>query len=584
MILKNIDLIKRVSPYFKKYKGILFLDLFCAGLTTASEMILPLILRHLTNTGMYNFSELTLNLVLRLATLFVILKIIDLVAGYYMTSIGHIMGAKIETDMRSDLYAHLQTMSDSFYNETKIGIIMSRITNDLFDITEFAHHCPEEYFIGALKIVISFIILARINLLMTILIFLMIPIMVISASKYNRKMRQAQKDQRIHVGHLNSSIEDSLLGIRVVKSFANEDIENEKFEVENNQYLGIKKRFYKSMAGFNTITKLFDGVMYLILIVAGGIFMMQGKINPGDLLAYVMYVTSLLTTVKRIVEFTEQFQKGMTGIERFTEIMDIKSDIIDSKDAVELKDVKGKIEFKDVDFKYEAGTEYVLKDFDLNINPGENIAIVGPSGAGKTTICNLIPRFYDVNNGEVLVDNKNVKDVTIESLRNNIGIVQQDVYLFSGTVMDNIRYGKTDASDEEVLIASRLAGAEEFIKDLPEGFDTYVGERGVKLSGGQKQRISIARVFLKNPPILILDEATSALDNKSEAIVQNSLEELTKGRTTVTIAHRLTTVQNADEIIVMTEEGIVERGKHSDLMKKNGYYYNLYTKGGLIEV
>ena len=584
MILKNIDLIKRVSPYFKKYKGILFLDLLCAGLTTASEMILPLILRHLTNTGMYNFSELTLNLVLRLATLFVILKIIDLVAGYYMTSIGHIMGAKIETDMRSDLYAHLQTMSDSFYNETKIGIIMSRITNDLFDITEFAHHCPEEYFIGALKIVISFIILARINLLMTILIFLMIPIMVISASKYNRKMRQAQKDQRIHVGHLNSSIEDSLLGIRVVKSFANEDIENEKFEVENNQYLGIKKRFYKSMAGFNTITKLFDGVMYLILIVAGGIFMMQGKINPGDLLAYVMYVTSLLTTVKRIVEFTEQFQKGMTGIERFTEIMDIKSDITDSKNAVELKDVKGKIEFKNVDFKYEAGTEYVLKDFDLNINPGENIAIVGPSGAGKTTICNLIPRFYDVNNGEVLVDNKNVKDVTIESLRNNIGIVQQDVYLFSGTVMDNIRYGKTDASDEEVLIASRLAGAEEFIKDLPEGFDTYVGERGVKLSGGQKQRISIARVFLKNPPILILDEATSALDNKSEAIVQNSLEELTKGRTTVTIAHRLTTVQNADEIIVMTEEGIVERGKHSDLMKKNGYYYNLYTKGGLIEV
>lgn len=584
MNLKNIDLLKRVSPYFKKYKGILLLDLLCAGLTTASEMILPLILRHLTNTGMYNFSDLTLNLISKLAILFIILKIIDLVAGYYMTSIGHIMGAKIETDMRSDLYGHLQTMSDSFYNETKIGIIMSRITNDLFDITEFSHHCPEEYFIGALKIAVSFIILAKINVLMTVLIFLMIPIMILFASKYNRKMRKAQKDQRVHVGHLNSSIEDSLLGIRVVKSFANEGIENEKFEVENNQYLGIKKRFYKSMAGFNTVTKLFDGVMYLILIVTGGIFMMQGKINPGDLLAYVMYVTSLLTTVKRIVEFTEQFQKGMTGIERFTEIMDVKSDIVDSENAVELKDVKGKIEFKNVDFKYEAGTEYVLKDFDLNINPGENIAIVGPSGAGKTTICNLIPRFYDVNKGEILVDSKNVKDVTIESLRNNIGIVQQDVYLFSGTVMDNIRYGKTDASDEEVLIASRLAGAEEFIKDLPEGFNTYVGERGVKLSGGQKQRISIARVFLKNPPILILDEATSALDNKSEAIVQNSLEELTKGRTTVTIAHRLTTVQNADEIIVMTEDGIVERGKHSELMKKNGYYYNLYTKGGLIEV
>lgn len=583
MIVKNIDLIKRVSPYFKKYKSILFLDLLCAGLTTASEMILPLILRHLTNTGMYNFNELTVNLILRLSFLFVILKIIDLVAGYYMTSIGHIMGAKIETDMRSDLYAHLQKMSYSFYNETKIGVVMSRITNDLFDITEFAHHCPEEYFIGALKIIVSFVILAKINLTMTILIFMMIPIMIVFASKFNRKMRSAQKEQRVHTGHLNSAIEDSLLGIRVVKSFANEDIEVEKFETENHKFLGIKKNFYKSMAGFNTVTKFFDGIMYLILIITGGLFMMNGKINPGDLLAYTMYVTSLLTTVKRIVEFTEQFQKGMTGIERFSEIMDQEPSIKDKENAKILKDVKGSIKFKDVDFKYEEDTDYVLKDFNLNINPGENIAIVGPSGAGKTTICNLIPRFYDINSGEILVDNLDVRDVTLDSLRNNIGIVQQDVYLFSGTVMDNIRYGKPDATDKEVLHASKLAGADEFIKDLPEGFDTYVGERGVKLSGGQKQRISIARVFLKNPPILILDEATSALDNKSEAIVQNSLEELAKGRTTVTIAHRLTTVQNADEIIVMTEEGIVERGNHKDLMAKNGYYYNLYTKGGLIE-
>lgn len=581
--MKNLELIKRVAPYFKKYKGILFLDLFCAGLTTASEMILPLILRKLTNTGMYNFSELTMSLILRLGFLFAILKVVDLIAGYYMTSIGHIMGAKIETNMRADLYTHLQRMSHTFYSETKIGVVMSRITNDLFDITEFAHHCPEEYFIGALKIVISFIILAKINLTMTLLIFLMIPIMIIFASKYNKKMRAAQKEQRIHTGHLNSTIEDSLLGIRVVKSFANEDIEVEKFQVENNNFLNIKQRFYKSMAGFNTITKLFDGIMYLILILSGGIFMMKEKINPGDLIAYTMYVTSLLVTVRRIVEFTEQFQKGMTGIERFTEIMDTKPDIEDRKNAIDIENVKGSIKFEDVDFKYEEDTDYVLKDFNLNINPGENIAIVGPSGAGKTTICNLIPRFYDVNNGSIKVDGVDVRDASLDSLRNNIGIVQQDVYLFSGTVMDNIRYGKTDATNEEVLYASKLAGADEFIQDLPEGFNTYVGERGVKLSGGQKQRISIARVFLKNPPILILDEATSALDNKSESIVQNSLEELAKGRTTVTIAHRLTTVQNADEIIVMTEDGIVERGAHKDLMERKDYYYNLYTKGGLIE-
>lgn len=581
--MKNINLIKRIAPYFRKYKNILFLDLLCAAFTTASEMILPLILRYLTNTGMYHFNDLTMLLVLRLALLFVLLKAVDLVAGYYMTSIGHIMGAKIETDMRSDLYRHLQRMSHSFYNETKIGVVMSRITNDLFDITEFSHHCPEEYFIGSLKIIISFIILANINLYMTLAIFIMIPIMVVFASKYNKKMRSAQKEQRVHTGHLNSQIEDSLLGIRVVKSFANEDIEVEKFEEANNTFLGIKKKFYKSMAGFSTVTKFFDGVMYLVLILTGGIFMMKGKINPGDLIAYTMYVTSLLATVRRIVEFTEQFQKGMTGIERFSEIMDEEPSIKDKKDAIKLENVKGSIKFEDVDFKYEQGTEYVLKDFSLNINPGENIAIVGPSGAGKTTICNLIPRFYDVNSGSIKVDNHDVRDVTLDSLRNNIGIVQQDVYLFSGTVMDNIRYGKPDATNEEVYIASRLAGAEDFIKELPEGYKTYVGERGVKLSGGQKQRISIARVFLKNPPILILDEATSALDNKSEAVVQTSLEKLAKGRTTVTIAHRLTTVQNADEIIVMTEEGIVERGTHKELMEKHGYYYNLYTKGGLIE-
>lgn len=581
--MSNFKLIKSVAPYFKRYKNILILDLICAGLTTASEMILPLILRKITNLGMVGGSALSLELIVRMAMLFVIIKIVELVAVYYMASIGHIMGAKIETDMRNDIYIHLQTLSDNFYNETKIGQIMSRMTNDLFDITEFSHHCPEEYFIGAIKIVISFVILVSINVPLTIAIFIMIPIMFISSSKFKDKMRVEQKKQRVHVGNLNSSIEDSLLGVKVVKSFANEEIELEKFEKDNNNFLYIKKRFYKSMAGFNTVNRAIDGLMYLIVIVFGGVQMIRGMLDPGDMLAYVMYVTALLTTVKRIIEFTEQFQKGMTGIERFNEIMGIESDIVDSEDAIDLKDVRGDIDFKNVSFRYNKGLEYVLKDFDLSIKKGQNVALVGPSGSGKTTVCTLIPRFYDVTEGGVYVDGVNVKDFTLSSLRNNIGIVQQDVYLFSGTIKENIAYGKPEATDNEIIEASKMAGAYEFIMELEDGFDTYVGERGVKLSGGQKQRISIARVFLKNPPILVLDEATSALDNHSEAIIQNSLEVLSKGRTTITIAHRLTTIQNADVIIVMNEEGIIERGNHEELMERRGYYYNLYTKSDLVD-
>lgn len=581
--MSNFKLIKSVAPYFKRYKNILILDLICAGLTTASEMILPLILRKITNLGMVGGSVLSLELIVRMAMLFVIIKIVELIAVYYMASIGHIMGAKIETDMRNDIYIHLQTLSDNFYNETKIGQIMSRMTNDLFDITEFSHHCPEEYFIGAIKIVISFVILVSINVPLTIAIFIMIPIMFISSSKFKDKMRVEQKKQRVHVGNLNSSIEDSLLGVKVVKSFANEEIELEKFEKDNNNFLSIKKRFYKSMAGFNTVNRAIDGLMYLIVIVFGGVQMIRGMLDPGDMLAYVMYVTALLTTVKRIIEFTEQFQKGMTGIERFNEIMGIESDIVDSEDAIDLKDVRGDIDFKNVSFRYNKGLEYVLKDFDLSIKKGQNVALVGPSGSGKTTVCTLIPRFYDVTEGGVYVDGVNVKDFTLSSLRNNIGIVQQDVYLFSGTIKENIAYGKPEATDNEIIEASKMAGAYEFIMELEDGFDTYVGERGVKLSGGQKQRISIARVFLKNPPILVLDEATSALDNHSEAIIQNSLEVLSKGRTTITIAHRLTTIQNADVIIVMNEEGIIERGNHEELMERRGYYYNLYTKSDLVD-
>lgn len=581
--MKNKHLIKKVLPYFYKYRFTLFLDLFCAGLTTASEMILPLLLRALTNRGMNDLASITFDFVLKLSLIYILIKTIEVIAQYFMTSIGHIMGAHIETDMRRDLYSHLQSLSDTFYNETKVGVIMSRITNDLFDITEFAHHCPEEYFIGAIKIIISLIILLNINVKMTLLIYIMIPLMIYFSGHFRNKMRRAQKDQRVHIGYLNSSIEDSLLGIKVVKSFANEGVEREKFTEENNKFLGIKKRYYRSMAGFNTINRIFDGLMYLILIASGGYFLMKREIGPEDLIVYVMFIQSLLATVRRIIEFTEQFQKGMTGIERFAEIMAIEPDIKDKEDALEIKNVRGEISFNHVDFSYGKGEVKVLNNFSVDITPGEKLAIVGPSGAGKTTICNLIPRFYDVDNGSVTVDGIDVRDIKIKSLRENIGIVQQDVYLFSGTVRDNIGYGKSTASDREIIEAAKLAGAYEFIKGLPHGFDTYVGERGVKLSGGQKQRISIARVFLKNPPILILDEATSALDNKSEIVVQDSIEKLSKGRTTITIAHRLTTVQNADLIIVMTREGIVERGSHQELMAKRGYYYNLYTKGGRLD-
>ena len=579
--MSNLKLIKIAMPYFKRYKSILFIDLLCAGLTTASEMVLPLILRYMTNLGIQDKNLLTMGLVARLAILFIVIKLIELVAVYYMASIGHIMGAKIETDMRSDVYKHLQTLSDRFYNETKVGQIMSRMTNDLFDITEFAHHCPEEYFIGFIKIIVSLVILLNINVPLTIAIYILIPFMFICSSKFKNRMRDAQIKQRAHIGNLNSSIEDSLLGIKVVKSFANEDVEREKFTKENNKFLSIKALFYKSMAGFNTINRAVDGVMYFVLVVFGGVQIINGNLEPGDMLVYIMYVSTLLVTVKRIIEFTEQFQKGMTGIERFSEIMDTRPDIVDKPNAIELKKAKGHIEFRDVDFKYSKSQEdYILEKFNLDIEAGKNVALVGPSGSGKTTVCTLIPRFYDVVGGQILVDGTNVKDFTMNSLRNNIGIVQQDVYLFSGTVYDNILYGKPDATREEVEEAARLAGAYDFIMDLENGFDTYVGERGVMLSGGQKQRISIARVFLKNPPILILDEATSALDNNSEAIVQESLEILSKGRTTITIAHRLTTIQNADTIVVMNEDGIVEKGSHEELMSRKGYYYELYTRAG----
>lgn len=573
---KTKDLIGRFIPYFKPYKNVLLLDLFCAFLTTGCDLILPMILRFLANKGTEDLSSITVQLIASLAGVYLVLRIIDAIANYYMTRIGHIMGARIETDMRKDAFDHIQKLSDSYFNNTKVGQIMSRITNDLFDVTEFAHHYPEEFFIAGVKIVISFILLSRINLALTTIIFIFIPLMVIFSMDQNRKMKRAFKKQRVQIGELNSRLEDSLLGVRVVKAFANEDIEAEKFTQDNRKFLGTKKETYKYMAGFKIITCIFDGIMYLVLLIAGGIFMMKGLIQPADLFVFTLYVTTLLATVKRIVEFTEQFQKGMTGIERFIEIMDSDIDIFDDEDAKELNNIKGSIEFKNVSFGYNDKDKEVLSNINLSIKEGEKVALVGPSGGGKTTICNLIPRFYDTTQGSIYLDNNDIKKVTLKSLRKNIGIVQQDVYLFAGTVYENIAYGDPNATREQIIEAAKLAGAHEFISELKDGYDTYVGERGVKLSGGQKQRISIARVFLKNPKILILDEATSALDNESEYLVSKSLERLAKGRTTLTIAHRLTTIQNADRILVLNENGIVEQGSHKELLDKKGVYHQLY--------
>lgn len=574
----NSYLLKRFLPYYGKYYPTLILDLICAGFSTMCDLVLPIILRYLTNTARQDLSLLTVKLILTLGVIFVLLRVVDTIANYYMQNIGHVMGAQIETDMRYDIFSHIQQLPYSYYNTNKSGQILSRITTDLFDVTEFAHHCPEEFFIAVVKLVVSFVILININITLTLTIFIMIPIMVFFMSSANNHMRKAQKEQRNHVGEINSGIENNILGAKVVKSFANEELEVKKFHKENLRFLDIKKEFYKHMSNFQVVYRIFDGIMYLTVIVLGSCYMKVGKINAGDMFLYTLYINMLLNTVKKIVDYMEQFQRGMTGIERFIEIMDVKNDIVDKENAKVLTDVSGDIEFENVSFAYPDSDAKVLDDISFSINKGENIAIVGSSGVGKTTISNLIPRFYEVSEGAILIDGTDIRDIKQKSLRDNIGIVQQEVYLFSGTIYENIVYGKKDASFEDVKKAAEMAGAYDFIMELPDKFDTYIGERGTKLSGGQKQRISIARVFLKNPPILILDEATSALDNNSEAIVQQSLEILSKGRTTITIAHRLSTIRNASKILVLTENGIEESGTHEELMNKEGIYFNLYNK------
>ena len=574
----SLQLIRRFWPYEKKYLKTVILDLFCAALTCLCDLILPLILRTITNLAMTDLAALTVSLVLKLTFLYFILRLIDAGAQYYMADMGHVMGVYIETDMREDAFDHLLKLGYTYYSNTKIGQIMGRITNDLFDVTEFAHHCPEEFFIAGLKFAVSFVILCTYNVPLTILIFACIPLMTVVSIKLNRWQREAFRRQRIQIGELNAQIEDSLLGERVVKAFGVEEREKVKFTKGNQEFQDIKKLTYKTMAAFQASTRLFDGLMYLLVVLGGGLFVIRGALSPGDLVAYVMYVSTLIATIRRIVEFAEQFQRGMTGIERFFEIMDAPIEIQDAEDAVPLQMKEGSIDFKKVSFEYPDDHNHVLKDLSLHVAPGERVALVGPSGGGKTTLCNLIPRFYDVTGGEIDVDGQDIRHVTLKSLREAIGVVQQDVYLFSGSVAENIAYGKKDATMEEIRQAAKLAGADEFISGLKDGYDTYVGERGVKLSGGQKQRISIARVFLKNPPILILDEATSALDNESELLVGKSLNQLAQGRTTITIAHRLTTIRNYDRILVLSGDGIEEEGSHEELLKKRGSYYRLWNQ------
>lgn len=573
--------LKKLFAYYRPYKPLFYSDMFFAILGAAITLVIPLVIRYVTNEVVYMEPEIAKQMILKLGIVLIALVLFEVFCNFYIAYFGHIMGAKMESDMRRDIFGHYQKLTFAFYDNQKVGHLLSRITSDLFDISELLHHGPEDLVISAIKIIGSFAILLTINVKLAFVAFAFIPVMAVFAFHYNGKMKKAFKRNRERIADINSQIEDSLSGIRVVKSFANEKEEMKKFKVGNDRFVESKKTSYKYMGIYHSGLGAMTTLITVVVVLVGVNMMLSGGVLIADLLTFLLYITNFTDPVKKLVTFTEQFQNGYTGFERFLEILSIAPDIDDKPDAVELKNVKGDIEFKNVSFQYEEQNETVLNNIELKVDAGNYVALVGPSGAGKTTLCSLIPRFYEVSEGAILVDGIDIRDLKLDSLRNHIGIVQQDVYLFAGTIMDNIRYGRPEATDEEVIKAAKYANAHEFIMSFPDGYDTDIGQRGVKLSGGQKQRLSIARVFLKNPPILIFDEATSALDNESEKVVQESLEELAKNRTTFVIAHRLTTIRNAQKILVLTEEGIAESGTHDELLEKKGIYESLYHMHGL---
>ncbi len=568
--------LKKMFGYYKPYMHIFWADMFFALLSALVALTIPLVVRYVTNVLVYLPREQMLKRLLYIAVFLAVLLLIDLFSRFFIGNYGHVMGAKMEYDMRAEIFAHMQKLSFAFYDDAKVGQLMSRITSDLFDITELLHHGPENIILSILKIAGALVILMNIHASLALAAFIVLPLMFVFAFVLNKKMRAAFKRNREKIADINAQIEDNLSGIRVVKSFANEDMENRKFKVGNDGFLDAKKDSYRYMGSFQAGVGVFTTLIQVNVILIGGVMIAYGNMQITDLVTFLLYIGVFTEPIKTLVDFTEQFQNGYSGFERFREIMDIEPDIEDAPNARELKEAKGHITFENVSFKYHDSKETVLNHVSLDVPAGSYTALVGPSGAGKTTLCSLIPRFYDVTEGRVCVDGKDVRKLTMKSLRGQIGMVQQDVYLFTGTIFENIAYGKPGATREEVVAAAKNANAHEFIMQFPDGYDTDIGQRGIKLSGGQKQRLSIARVFLKNPPILIFDEATSALDNESERVVQESLERLTKNRTTFVIAHRLTTIQNAENILVLTEEGIAESGTHEELLKKGGIYEKLY--------
>lgn len=564
--------LKKLAKYYKPYLGTFILDMILAMMSAAVALVIPLVVRFITSKVAYMSANEALSRIMIIVGVLFVLVLIQWGCNYYISNYGHVMGAKIEYDMRAEIFNHYQKLSYSFYDDQKVGQLLSRITSDLFDITELLHHGPENITISLIKIIGALCILSSIDLRLTIAAFVLIPFMLVFAYVLNKRMKRAFKRNRVRIGEINAQIEDNLSGIRVVKSFANEDIECEKFKKGNDLFLESKRDSYHYMGMYNAGLTAFTTMINVIVIAAGGIGIAKGWVNITDFVTFLLYINIFTEPVKVLIDFTEQFQNGYSGYERFLEILSVEPEIADKPDAKELIDVKGAITFENVSFRYKDGVDEVLSGVNLSVRPGEYVALAGPSGVGKTTLCSLIPRFYEVTGGSIKIDGTDIKDVTLKSLRDHIGVVQQDVYLFMGTIKENIRYGKPDATDEEVIQAAKLANAHDFIMSFENGYDTDIGQRGVKLSGGQKQRLSIARVFLKNPPILIFDEATSALDNESEQIVQESLEKLAKNRTTFVIAHRLTTIENAEEILMLTDEGIKERGTHEELMKLDGEY------------